>query len=59
MQEFHVIDGKKAVFLFKALGKIGRAGKAGVKRYLRDVVMLFFHQFLSFPEPIFLQKQIG
>ena len=43
MQKVEISDRKQSVFLFKAFGEVGSAGKPGIKCYLSYTVALFFH----------------
>jgi hypothetical protein len=43
MQKIEISHGKQSVFLFKAFGEVGSAGKPGIKCYLSYTIALFFH----------------
>ena len=51
VQQVDVGHGQQAVFLFKTFGKIGWAGEPRFECYLRNTVMLFFHQVFCFFKP--------
>ena len=53
MQQIEIGHGEKAIFLFETFSEVGRAGESGIKCYLRNIIVLFFHQVLCFFQPEF------
>ena len=43
MQEIEISHGNQSVFLFKAFGEVGGAGKPGIKCYFGNTVSLISH----------------
>ena len=59
LQQLDITHRQQPVFLFKAFGEVGGAGKSGIECYLGNVVVLFFHQVFGFFKPEFFQQYVG
>lgn len=51
LEQAYIIHRQQSIFLFKAFGKIGRAGETGIKCNLGNIMVFLSHQFFGFLKP--------